>query len=232
MCENHHVKQTKKELIEMFKKILNSYQNNSFLNTEDYDRVYKLIHQSKNSMEKIGCGIQGIKVIELKFKNKCFKIVREDLTEEIFSYVKIINQPKNNLFTKFSKACRNVVQEDLRNVKQKYFDINSKNGEVLCQKTNKLYKWESLHVDHREPHTFSVIVDRFIELNNIDLESIKFVKNANNYEICFEDFELMENFKNYHKSKAVLRIIHKNVNLGKISNARIGRNKKDNLIQS
>lgn len=38
---------------------------------------------------------------------------------------------------------------------------------MKCQETGKLLKWEQLNVDHRQPNTFSIIVDRFVELRNI-----------------------------------------------------------------
>ena len=38
---------------------------------------------------------------------------------------------------------------------------------MKCQETGKLLKWEQLNVDHRQPNTFSIIVDRFVGLGNI-----------------------------------------------------------------
>ena len=47
---------------------------------------------------------------------------------------------------------------------------------VKCQETGKLAKFEELNVDHRQPNTYSVIVDRFLELHEIDLEKIEYLQ--------------------------------------------------------
>jgi hypothetical protein len=44
---------------------------------------------------------------------------------------------------------------------------------VKCQESKELEKYEELNVDHRQPNTFSVIVDRFVELNRLDIEKIE-----------------------------------------------------------
>ncbi len=97
----------------------------------------------------------------------------EDLTLEAFSYIKCINGEKPPL-TIFSNTCRNVVQDDINKVKFQYFSENSKGGKVKCQESGDLCVWEELVIDHRQPNTFSVIVDRFIELNSIDIKSVEY----------------------------------------------------------
>ena len=47
-------------------------------------------------------------------------------------------------------------------------------GQAKSQETGKLLNWEELNIDHRQPNTFSVIVDRFIELNNINLKGMEY----------------------------------------------------------
>lgn len=47
---------------------------------------------------------------------------------------------------------------------------------VKCQETGELCKWEELVVDQRQTNTFSIIVDRFIELHNIDINSIEYIE--------------------------------------------------------
>src|SRR5690554_7398176 len=114
--------------------------------------------------EKIGVGIDKIRIAKVQFNTKSFELVRIDGSTEYFSYTKRINSPKSN-FTKFKEACRQAIQDDLRSVKLEYFQKHSKNGKVKCQESNELVKYEELNIDHRLPNTFSVIVDRFIEIN-------------------------------------------------------------------
>ena len=114
-------------------------------------------------------------------------------------------------------------------MKQKYFDKFSVKGQVKCQETKELSKWDELNVDHRQPNTFSVIIDRFIELNKINIDKIEYIKiDGGPNELA--DNELKRKFIEYHKQKANLRIVRKDKNLGRSHQARIKRQKKDLTI--
>jgi len=109
-------------------------------------------------------------------------------------------------------------------VKQSFFDKYSEEGFVKCQETGIDSKWEELVVDHRQPNTFSVIVDRFIELNQIDLNENEYKVNEDNH-LVLEDESLAEKFRTYHKEKANLRIVRKERNL---SRSGLAKNQKQN----
>ena len=116
-----------------------------------------------------------------------------------------------NLHTSFSIACRNIIHNYLTLVKQKYFSESSAKGFVKCQETNEMAKWDDLAVDHRQPHTFSIIVDRFKEIKNIKVEEIEYYIDENNF-FLFKDEKLTIEFQEYHKNKANLRIVKKECN--------------------
>lgn len=216
---------TKKEALNHFKKILNSYDYGDILKQDDFNDVFKLIETHPKKEEKIGCGIKEIRIAKLKYNTKAFELLRFDNSTELFSYTRRINAKRSN-FRMFSEACRKAIQSDLRNVKQVYFDKYSRKGKVKCQETKELLRWEELTVDHRQPNTFSIILDRFIELNKIDLEKIEYIEidgEANE----LADIVLKQKFIKYHREKANLRIVKKNINLGRSYQARIGRQKKD-----
>jgi hypothetical protein len=63
-------------------------------------------------------------------------------------------------------------------MKRDCFERHSKKGQVKCHESNELTKHEELNVDHRQPNTFSVIVERFVELNSIDFEKIEYIQVA------------------------------------------------------
>jgi hypothetical protein len=146
------------------------------------------------------------------------------MNSQFISYILLINQPKTNLISDFAKACRNSIIKDIRAVKQAFFDKYSDKGFVKCQETGTDSKWEELVVDHRQPNTFSVIVDRFIELNQIDLNEIEYKVNEDNH-LVLEDESLAEKFRAYHKEKANLRIVRKERNL---SRSGLAKNQKQN----
>ena len=174
--------------------------------------------------------IVDIKVSRVQFNTKCFEVFYCDLTSQYISYILLINKPKHNPHGTFSIACRSTIQSDLIQVKQSYFKNHAVNGFVKCQETSQLSKWDDLAVDHRQPNTFSVIVDRFKEVFQIDVASVDYEVNELNV-MLFKDETLINNFKNYHKEKANLRIVRKENNLSRTGMARVKRTSKDLTIQ-
>ncbi len=219
----------KKSALEYYKKILNSYDFGEELNSHDTVDVLNLLELHPRIKEKTGVGIEKVRIGKAKFNTKSFELVRFDGSTTLFSYTKRINSPKSD-FTKFTEACREAIQGDLIQVKQRYFDEFSVKGRVKCQETGEPLKWDELNIDHRQPNTFSVIVDRFIELNNLDLKNIKYIPISGGHnEIADEN--LKADFIQYHKEKANLRIISKRLNMGRSYQARIKRQNKDLRIE-
>lgn len=220
---------TKKEALTHYKTILNSYDFGKELNTNDFNDIIDLLETHPSVKEKIGVGIEKVRVAKVQYNTKSFELVRIDGSTEFFSYTKRINAPKTN-FTKFREACRQAIQDDLRSVKLEYFKKYSKKGQVKCQESKELAKYEELNVDHRQPNTFSVIVDRFIELNNLGIEKIEYIQVAGGPNELKDD-KLKQDFRKYHQDKANLRIVKKDLNLGRSFQARVNRQKKDLTIK-
>jgi len=222
---------TKNNALNHYKTILNSYKVGELLNDSDFEDVLELLETHPDKKEMMGLGIIKVRIAKIQHYNtKSFELVRLDGSAVFFSYIQRINAPKTN-FTKFSEACRRTIQEDIRNVKCAYFKEFSKKGKVKCQETGDLVRWEDLTVDHRQPNTFSVIVDRFIELNNLHLENIEYIEvDGDVNELA--DSELKEKFRQYHNEKANLRIVRKNLNLGRSFQARVSRQKKDLIVKT
>ncbi len=219
----------KKDAIAYFKEILNSYKIGEKLNIDDYTDLCHLLEVHQNASQIIGSGVKKIEVIESRYKSKCFQVIRSDSSQEIFSYIRCIGG-NSSLTTKFSKICRDIISKDLTGVKRAYFKGRSKNGMVKCQESGEPSKWEDLAVDHRQPNTFSVIVDRFIEIQQIDIKSVKYKEVFDGvYE--FKDKKIAEKFRKYHKDKANLRLVRKDKNLGRSYQARNKRQKKDLIIK-
>lgn len=229
MTIGKHTFKYKKNALTYYKGILNSYQANQFVNESDFGDLLALIAIRPDSETKIGSGITSIKVTEVRYKTKCFELHRQDGSTEIFSYLKCINGGSKP-FAKFSKACREAIAEDLRNVKLSYFKKFSSKGQVKCQETGELCKWEELNVDHRQPNTFSVIVDRFIEVHRIDANQVTYLEVMDGVH-HFADHDLSEKFRTYHKEKANLRIVMKGKNLGRSHQARLKRQQKDLTVE-
>ena len=174
--------------------------------------------------------IEDVKVARVQFNTKCFEVYYSDKSSQFISYLMIINNVKYTSEKLFNIACRNSIHGDIQSVKQSYFDSKSVNGQVKCQETGVLSKWSELAVDHRQPNTFSIILDRFKEVNNIDFETIEFTSNENNL-IVFQDSNWTDKFRQYHKEKASLRIVRIECNSSRTGMARLKRTSKDLTIQ-
>jgi hypothetical protein len=220
---------TKKDALTHYKTILNAYNFGEELTTSDFNDIMNLLETHPRVKEKIGVGIDTVRIAKVQYNTKSFELVRIDGSTEFFSYTKRINAPKTN-FTKFREACRQAIQDDLRSVKLDYFEKHSKKGQVKCQESNELAKYEELNVDHRQPNTFSVIVDRFIELNNLNIEKIEYTQ-VDGGPNELKDDKLKQEFRKYHQDKANLRIVKKDLNLGRSFQARVNRQKKDLTIK-
>lgn len=228
---------SKKDAISYYKSILNSYDFGESLSDTHFDDLLDLLyfeecdevsnHEEEEIIEDEDAPyITDIRIAKVQYGVKCFEVVWSDMETHYISYLLLINKPKQDPVRNFRIACRNAVQEDIRLVKQQYFDLNSREGRVKCQETSTLSKWEDLVIDHRQPNTFSVIIDRFIEVNSIDINNIEHVTDNNNL-LIFKNQELVYAFKNYHKDKATLRIFRKECNSQRAYQARISLQKKD-----
>lgn len=220
---------TKKDALTHYKTILNTYNFGEELNTDDFNEIMNLLETHPRVKEKIGVGIEKVRIAKVQYNTKSFELVRIDDSTEFFSYTKRINASKTN-FTKFREACRQAIQDDLRSVKLDYFEKFSTKGQVKCQESKELAKYEELNVDHRQPNTFSVIVDRFIELNKLDLEKIEYIQ-VDGGPNELKDDKQKQDFRKYHQDKANLRIVRKDLNLGRSFQARVNRQKKDLTIK-
>jgi len=220
---------SKKDALNFYKVILNSYENGDCLEKTDFDEVFQLLKTHPDFIKKVGLGVEKIRITKSKYNTKVFEIVRLDESTDLFSYRHRINSPDSD-FTKFGRACRKAVQNDMWRVKKAYFVEHSKKGKVKCQETNELLLWEELNVDHRQPNTFSVILDRFIEINQINLKDIEYVK-CDGEADGLADKKLTIMFVEYHSQKANLRIVKKDINMSRSHQGRISRQKKDLTIE-
>lgn len=236
----------KKDALSYYKDILNSYDFGSLLSDEHYNDIIDLLNydlsfsddnqeiEEEEDVDETGWDdyfIENVRIGKVQFNTRCFELLYRNGESGFISYRLRISKPKANPFNEFRVAARNAVHKDIRSVKQEYFDRFSKKGFVPCQETGIQSCWTDLVVDHRQPNTFSIIVDRFIELNKIQLEDVEYVRTEENF-YTFKDNELLENFKKYHREKAVLRVVRRERNSSRAHQGRLKEQKKDLKIKN
>lgn len=216
-------------IIEKFKTIDKSIKNEDNIEHID-DRFIKIKNPQFNKFNVQSLEIIDIKIAKVQFNTKCFKVFYNDNTSSYISYLMMIRNKRYNSEEIFYIAYRNSIHDDIYAVKQEYLDKNSKKGQVKCQETGKLSKWTELVVDHRQPNTFSIILDRFKEINRFDLEKIEYTANEKNQTI-FKDNNLADLFKQYHKDKASLHIVRKECNSSRTGMGRVKKSSKDLTVK-
>lgn len=240
---------TKKSAKTYFSDILNSYDfDESLSNNHCLDLVNLLNYYLSGSKNETLQGqkttnkktqaesnedfyIKDIRIARFQFNTKCFEFVPSIGNAIILSYKSLIDKPKINQRTIFNRVCRYTIQDDLIKVKQDYFKQNSKNSKAPCQESKKFFKFEDLEVDHRQPNTLSVIIDRFIELNQIEIDKVEYKFEP--YKLSsFKSSKLTKSFKDYHKDKALLRVVEKSLNHSRSGLARLQVMKDDLKIDN
>ncbi len=109
--------------------------------------------------------------------------------------------------TQFSRACRVVVAQFVRDHKNEYFKQSPVQGDChRCPILGKPLTWENSHV-HHDKISFDEIVHAFVESHQVDLQEVQY------YLGTFVDQKLAFDFWEYHRLKCSLQTVHKTANL-------------------
>ena len=108
----------KKEALNYYKEILNSYKFGETLNDKDKQYIIDLLSIRPDFETKFCNGFKQIYVDKIpKYNSKAFFVLDNNSELEVFSYIKCINGSKPPL-TKFSCTCRDIIQDDIKNSKR------------------------------------------------------------------------------------------------------------------
>lgn len=222
---------SKSKALVFYKDILNSYEVGDCLSEDDCKNISNLVYMGLDSEEvkayeeETGDYVKSVMIDNHpEFRNtKCFFLMGGIEEKQLFSYLLAINGATSD-DQRFSKACRHLVSERLREFKKQQF----KNRPVKCAITNKIVEWEDCQIDHKAPLTFSVIVKSFIIANKIDIRTVEYVSELTKEQ--FADQELADKFDAFHKEMAVLRVLATKQNRKLSGGARIKPTKKDGTL--
>jgi len=151
-----------------------------------------------------------------------FWLVREDGSATDFSYILAVDGPRR-LKTRiqfFYDACRNIVKPDIDEFRESKRD---EQGMFICNITHKRLFDREAHVDHEIPTFGKIVVDfrhskgwshKIPEGIVTDATDAQPITNFSNLAVANE-------FREYHKQKAKLRIISAKTNLQMAHKAKI-----------
>ena len=213
----------------------NEFEEDNVVEIEDSENILKLDVLNDNSDNSFdnsdNSTVSDIRIGRFQYNTKCFEVVYSDGDTWVISYKSFIDKTNTSSLSLFNKVCRYTIQPDLIKVKQEYFKKYAKNSKAPCQESKELLKYKDLVVDHRQPNTLSVIIDRFIELYKIDVDNIEY--DFYSFKLpAFKDLKLSSKFRSYHQEKALLRVVDKRLNLSRTGMARLKEMKDDIKIEN
>jgi hypothetical protein len=207
--------ETKAKALAYCKSMLARYRNGENANDEDARFLRNLLERHPEAHQKIGCGTKRFFRDRTDQGTDCFWLERNDGIKTEFSYVSCVNAKGNSLYQEFAEACRQAVQPYLDAAKKAHFEKHGDaDGKVPCEVTGELVAIYESHLDHKKPMTFQVIVATFIAARKIEIrpDMLSTSQDAQ-FVTTFVDKELERDFRNYHSSVAVLRIVMPRANL-------------------
>lgn len=222
---------TQKEAKAFFGSILNAHEEGEELEGEEFNYVEQLLENHPRASEKIGVGIERIVVgLNPERNGKCFYVVRKDNSFDDFSYHRCIDG-EPNAFTTFAAACRRAVYEDIQDFRAKISaEIDHPEGKVKCAISGQMIHWRDAVIDHKPPKTFSVLVNLFQVAKQIDMSKIEYDRELIGG-VKFRDKKLSEEFRQFHRQAALLRVVSRHKNSATAHQGRITPTKQDRVLQ-
>jgi hypothetical protein len=223
---------TKTTIKNYFSFILKNTKEGTVLSGSYLEDVLGLLEYHTERDEKIGCGVDFIRIERhtdiingFKSNTSHFHIYRKDGSNIDFSYKNCVNNIgkdgyKSKKRDDIMKSFRFVIRPQIDMFRTKAF---GRKQYLKCEVLGVNFSKKTCHIDHIPPKTFVNIVDNFLDFYNLKIEDIELVPVDNIYDTILDE-DIRNNWYNYHLKHAELRAIHKTANLSQ------GRSKKISLI--
>ena len=190
--------------------IRDRYADGDRISRQDDEFLRDLINLHSEKEEKIDAGIAYFTVgPDLHWgTTKCFYLVRHDGSSSDFSFKNCIDG-KNHIEDVLA-GLRHAVSDQITLFKMKEF---AKGQAPYCPFDKTLLTESNCDVDHVAPATFKALVESWRVENNLSLDEIQLVDNADNQWVrSLRDSRLIESWQQFHARKATLQIISKRAN--------------------
>jgi hypothetical protein len=194
------------------KKMLEALPLGQIVGEPQHSFLVEFVKRHPQAAEKIGVGIDHFKTLTNKNYGgltKCFYVFRKDGTHSDFSYQKCIATPTP--WEEFIDALRGAVMDQIIAAREKAFGANE---EILCPLKNILFNRSVSHIDHMPPHTFTALVEEFMNEEWLQEENPPATDPGNNViGRRLVDKEMEARWVYFHASRAQFRLISKEAHL-------------------
>lgn len=194
---------TKKNARNLAAFILEATPAGQSLHGQAVEFVLGLLLQHPRVIDKLAACLDVLVDSDPRYGRKCFWLRSRDNGLVDFSYRQCLSPPTSH--ARFVAACRNEIEADIIAFKQAAFTKGS-----ICPMTGVLLQWHNTDVDHSPPHTFAVLVDRYIDWYDVDLEAVRYRDRGIGN--LFSDRRLAASWREFHNRNASLRLLSAQAN--------------------
>lgn len=170
----------------------------------NYDFLASLIERHPRRDSKVGCGIAGFFIGPDGYGKSCFWLRRLDGTSTDFSFHECVKASSEK--SDFRAAARREIKDQILDFKRNAFP-------AVCPYTGEKMTHDNCHVDHVPPMTFARLADEWL-MGRPYPETMGHIDGST--EIRFKDRTLAEQWWNYHRQHAQLRLVSKQANLSTV----------------
>jgi hypothetical protein len=179
-------------------------------NHPDYAFFVSLLNNHSEYIEKVGCGIASFKIGLSPWNRKVFQteIIRNDGTEDIFSWVHCCEFKKRAKDFNLSQAMRYSIRDTISEFRQRYDSLKCafcNVDETMC---------DSFHIDHHEP-SFKTLKADFLMARNDIPTTFGDCLLYNNAIFKEDDNNFKNEWMDYHNTNCNLQVLCQKCNLQK-----------------
>jgi hypothetical protein len=195
---------SKQDMTDAVKAILASYEPGQVVQPKDEALLLDLLAHHPRAQDKIGVGIQRIRVRANPSypATRMFWLERVDGSADNFSYIKCLRPV--SLWERLTRAMRVAITPQIVERKTRVFGGRAV---VQCPVTDVRCTWEQMHVDHRPPLTFARLMQDFLLSEGLGPEQIDLDEAPDGIGSVLANAEWSQEWQDYHALFADLWVI-------------------------
>ena len=210
--------------LKYYREMLGGYEDGDRITDPEHDADLRaLIERYDPLLENHGQPVKGYQHIAYFERRRtethgtsCFYFVRNDGTEDKFSYRHAVIGKLKDSGEEFADACRQAVHLDCIVEKKRLFALHANNtSRMRCEKTGQLVTYDEAHLDHEGPF-FAEIVSEFQIMNDWQKgipDDVISEPQALKTTATFNDCSIENAFRKFYRQHAKFRILSVAANL-------------------
>jgi hypothetical protein len=205
---------TRKAAETAIRAVLNGSQLNTPLAGDEDLLIRSLVTYHPTAADKIGPGITAIEVRIIDYGARGFWLSRSDGSAVDFSYKKALDGAPNHRALVIS-ALRHEVRDQIEEFRRRHFATYADlDGAVICPLTQqRVFMGPEAHVDHSDP-SFVELAERYADTVG-GFDGLQTVAAADGIGHRLADRDRADEWQQYHRQLAVLRVVHRSANLAR-----------------